>query len=240
MLIPAVQWAAHIWQLESVNSKRDGRYWTVPLAKYLNGGDTPPVAGDCFIYKSTPGQRVGHIAVVVEVLGNSVRVAEQNQENDKLWEGHYADELPMLVGTGDGGKATYTVTNSDEDLELQGWIRLREDLESPREEWVRPSPVVPMDGVYDAEVCKLVQRLCGGFADGDHGGLTSSNLRTFLNCHGRPEHVTKSKTPEDLIVCLRCPSSPLPSHPSSPQRPIGPTPLCVGSICAAVAAGTSS
>jgi hypothetical protein len=146
----------------------------------------------------------------------------------------------MLVGTGDGGKATYTVTNSDEDLELQGWIRLREDLESPREEWVRPSPVVPMDGVYDAEVCKLVQRLCGGFADGDHGGLTSSNLRTFLNCHGRPEHVTKSKTPEDLIVCLRCPSSPLPSHPSSPQRPIGPTPLCVGSICAAVAAGTSS
>ena len=96
----------------------------VPLAAYANGGSEAPTAGDLLIYKSTPGQRVGHVAVVIsssrldattflhqtsflQVLSVSivpggvshVRVGEQNQENDIMWPGDYADQIELKVNT---------------------------------------------------------------------------------------------------------------------------------------------
>ena len=200
-----------------MNKKQDGRYWTVPIRKLSNGGKVPPVEGDLLIYRSTPGQRVGHVAVVVEVLESCVRVAEQNQENDKLWSGSFADELPMKIGLCTDGELTYTIIHRDPILELQGWVRLEEHHQKPRDEWAQPAAFLGVDGIYNEDTCKALQTLCGGFADGEHGGLTSSNLRTFLHCHGRAEDNTTSKEPDDLVRCLRScgPSSTLAHRPSS-------------------------
>jgi len=68
----------------------DGRHMTVPLTAFTNGGTDAPVAGDLLIYRSTPGQRVGHVAVVLSVSINPggvsyIRVGEQNQENDIMF-----------------------------------------------------------------------------------------------------------------------------------------------------------
>ena len=95
VVIPSVSWAAHIWSLPHISRKSD--HAIVPLEKFPNFGNVKPAVGDLLIYASTPNQRVGHVAVVVEVVSSngvhSVRVAEQNQENNVMWPGNYADEL---------------------------------------------------------------------------------------------------------------------------------------------------
>jgi hypothetical protein len=61
-----------------------------------------------------------------------VRVGEQNQDNDVMWPGDYADQIEMKVTSG-----SYTITHSDADLELDGWLRCFPERASARDEWSR-------------------------------------------------------------------------------------------------------
>ena len=63
-----------MWKLQSVARVDD--YAIVPIVAHPNNGTVKPEVDDLFIYRSTPKERVGHVAVVVEALENSVRVAE--------------------------------------------------------------------------------------------------------------------------------------------------------------------
>jgi glutathionylspermidine amidase/synthetase len=125
VLIPTVQWAAHMMKFKEVYRIRNGKYFVVPLIANYNGGTVKPEAHDLLIYKSTVGQRVGHVAVVLEVTDkNIIYVGEQNQENDKMWESDHADELTIQVGTSADGKPTYSIQHSDPDLERKFYLYL--------------------------------------------------------------------------------------------------------------------
>jgi hypothetical protein len=109
-----------------------------------------------------------------------VRVGEQNQENDMMWPGDYADQLEMKI---EGG--AHTITHPDADLELDGWLRCFPERASARDEWSRchawqhvthhlilrftpqafserdavprMEDVVKEDGVYSSEVAAALQ-----------------------------------------------------------------------------------
>lgn len=73
------------------------------------------------------------LSVSINPAGVSyIRVGEQNQENDIMWPGDYADELQLKV---EG--ATYTITHPDADLELDGWLRCFPEQATARDEWSR-------------------------------------------------------------------------------------------------------
>ena len=73
--LASVNWAAHIYNVKSVIRLSDQA--VVPLLKYESGVTKEmPKKGDLLIYRSTPGQVVGHVAVVLEVLKDRVRVGE--------------------------------------------------------------------------------------------------------------------------------------------------------------------
>jgi hypothetical protein len=202
VVLPPVSWAAHIFKMTTAS--RLGDYWIVPIRGLPDKGTQPPRKGDLLIYASTPNQRVGHVAVIVEVLPNSIRVAEQNNDNDQMWKGGtWADEISMVVGTNEQGEKTYTVTHEDPDLETSGWMRLSEPSEhTPRPAWVRPETQVPVHGIYDEETTKALQTLTVCFADGQHGRFTNMNLQAFLKEHTSPD-VHLGIQPKALIGALR-------------------------------------
>jgi len=179
-------------------------YWVVPIRGIPNEGTEPPRKGDLLIYASTPNQRVGHVAAIVEVLPNSIRVAEQNNDNDQYWKGGtWADEIAMTTSRNEQGETIYTVTHEDPDLETSGWMRLSEASEhKPRKPWVRPSKQLVVNGIYDEDTTKALQTITVCFADGQHGRFTNMNLQAFLKEHTSPDaHL--GIQPKALIGALR-------------------------------------
>lgn len=202
VVLPPVSWAAHIFKIPTASRLKD--YWIVPLKGLPNGGTEPPRKGDLLIYGSTPGQRVGHVAVIVDVLADVVRVAEQNNDNDQMWKGSaWADEVPLIVGTNEQGERTYSVKHEDPDLETSGWVRLSDPAEhTPRPAWTRPAKQLCVNGVYDEETTKCLQSLLVCFPDGQHGRFTNMNLQAFLKEHTSPDaHL--GIQPKALIAALR-------------------------------------
>ncbi|ETW08748.1 hypothetical protein H310_01267 [Aphanomyces invadans] len=128
LYLPSIPHAAHIWTRVTHVSTLDNPHRRVALQKLPNFGTHMPVVGDLLVYKSTPGQYVGHVAVVVDVLEKKpdrwvVHVAEQNQYNDRMWKGgHYSDELTLDISTRDNS-TIYSISHKDADLVLHGWIR---------------------------------------------------------------------------------------------------------------------
>ncbi|KAF0692951.1 hypothetical protein As57867_015941, partial [Aphanomyces stellatus] len=126
--LPSIPHAAHIWTRVTHATRLDDES-PVHLQKLPNHGSEKPAVGDLLVYKSTPGQYVGHVAVVVDVLEKTpgrwvVHVAEQNQYNNRLWKGgHYSDELKLKVDSLDDGSVSYSIKHTDRDLVLDGWVR---------------------------------------------------------------------------------------------------------------------
>jgi len=202
VVLAPVSWAAHIFKM--TEASRSGDYWIVPIRGLPNEGTEPPRKGDLLIYASTPNQRVGHVAAIVEVLPNSIRVAEQNNDNDQMWKGGtWADEIPMTITKNAQGETIYTVTHEDPDLETSGWMRLSEPSEhKARKPWVRPTKQLAVTGIYDEETTKALQTITVCFADGQHGRFTNMNLQAFLKEHTSPDaHL--GIQPKALIGALR-------------------------------------
>ncbi|RHY20115.1 hypothetical protein DYB25_003031 [Aphanomyces astaci] len=208
IVLPSLSWAAHIWD-RVTHASRLGDFAIVPLLKFPNFGTEKPVVGDLLVYKSTPSQWVGHVAVVADVVTKeggtlALYVAEQNMHNDKLWAGgHYADELHLVTGTSRDGKTTYSITHPDPDLILDGWVRASLDDAVLRAPWSRPPPRLPLSGVYDKESATALQKFVGSYADGSHGGMTNTDLRNILRQHGDPSEAPTTPNTAELVKCLR-------------------------------------
>ena len=208
VIIPAVSWAAHIWNLKYVSRKGD--YYQVPIVLYHNKqSKEKPREGDLLIYGSTPNQRVGHVAVVLEVCtledGKEViHVGEQNQENDVLWKhGQYADELELCRAEGVDSFVYYSITHPDTDLELLGWVRLSLDEITPRPSWVRQPDIVQENGVYDIDTAKAFQRFLGAHPDGSHGGFTNMSIRNYFRELVPSDEAVVSRHGKDILDFLR-------------------------------------
>ncbi|KAF0692952.1 Aste57867_15998 [Aphanomyces stellatus] len=208
IVLPSLSWAAHIWDRVTHASRR-GDFAIVPLLKFPNFGTEIPAVGDLLVYKSTPNQWVGHVAVVVDVVTKQggtlhVRVAEQNQHNNKLWVGrYYAEEIHLVTGENAHGQTTYSITHSDPDLILDGWVRAAVDKAVLREPWTRPEPRLPVSGIYDKDSAIALQKFVGSFPDGSHGGMTNTDIRNVLRQHGDPSEAPTNPHSDELLRCLR-------------------------------------
>lgn len=115
---PDIAMAYDIFRIRFVNMIADGTQ--LPLHSFRNGCKRPPVPGALLIWNEG-GEFVmtGHVAVVTEVLGDSVRVIEQNVEHIMWAEGaSWSRELPMHRGP-DG---RYWISCTYEDTSILGWV----------------------------------------------------------------------------------------------------------------------
>lgn len=94
------------------------------LVAYKNGGTTPPQMGD-IICSNGNGVNVGHVAIVRQVLPDSIRVIHQNWENipwkvNGVWTFNQNANYYPLKMTVSGGK--YTVSSFGTGYPVTGWL----------------------------------------------------------------------------------------------------------------------
>ncbi|MCX6841788.1 MAG: CHAP domain-containing protein [candidate division WOR-3 bacterium] len=87
-------------------------YQELELERYANGGTEPPKPGDILC---SNGGTYGHVAIVRAVTSDSVRVIEQNWNND------HRDSSVALAMDNSGGH--YTVAHFSPSYPVQGWLR---------------------------------------------------------------------------------------------------------------------
>jgi glutathionylspermidine amidase/synthetase len=113
-----VAMAYDIFYLHNVIRLQDNEL--LPLHSFLNGSRRPPEPGCMLIWQEGGEFEVtGHVAIVTEVLEESIRFAEQNIEHSVLPENQdWSRELKLSRGE-DGG---YTVHAAYEDSHILGWV----------------------------------------------------------------------------------------------------------------------
>lgn len=91
--IPEVHFAAHVFLQTEMDDIVTGE--KVKVVPVKNGTAAKPEADSLLIYPSTDDYPPGHIAVIVEVGEDFVRIADQNNKFN-IWPGkYYSDELKM-------------------------------------------------------------------------------------------------------------------------------------------------
>ncbi|BDH47284.1 bifunctional glutathionylspermidine amidase/glutathionylspermidine synthase [Salmonella enterica subsp. enterica serovar Choleraesuis] len=107
----------------------------LPLQAFANGSARAPVAGALLIWQQGGEfEETGHVAVITQVLGDKVRVAEQNVIHQPLPAGQqWTRELALH-----GRDGKYTIQDTFDDTEILGWmIQTADDKDS------LPAPEVP-------------------------------------------------------------------------------------------------
>lgn len=107
----------------------------LPLQAFANGSRRPPNAGSLLIWqKGGEFKHTGHVAVITQLVGNKVRIAEQNVIHSPLPQGQqWTRELTLEVNAG-----RYTIKDTFADTEILGWMIQTADTEHSL-----PQPVLP-------------------------------------------------------------------------------------------------
>lgn len=107
----------------------------LPLQAFANGARRPPIAGSLLIWqKGGEFKHTGHVAVITQLVGNKVRIAEQNVIHSPLPQGQqWTRELTLEVNAG-----RYTIKDTFADTEILGWMIQNDDTEHSL-----PQPVLP-------------------------------------------------------------------------------------------------
>ncbi|HDG7832949.1 TPA: bifunctional glutathionylspermidine amidase/synthase [Klebsiella quasipneumoniae] len=107
----------------------------LPLQAFANGARRPPIAGSLLIWqKGGEFKHTGHVAVITQLVGNKVRIAEQNVIHSPLPQGQqWTRELTLEVNAG-----RYTIKDTFADTEILGWMIQTDDTEHSL-----PQPVLP-------------------------------------------------------------------------------------------------
>ena len=107
----------------------------LPLQAFANGSRRPPIAGSLLIWqKGGEFKHTGHVAVITQLVGNKVRIAEQNVIHSPLPQGQqWTRELTLEVKNG-----LYTIKDTFADTEILGWMIQTADTEHSL-----PQPVLP-------------------------------------------------------------------------------------------------
>ncbi|CAF3917579.1 unnamed protein product [Rotaria sordida] len=89
-----------------------------PLKKHSNGHRNRPINESYLIYPIQKDMPYGHVAIIVDVLTNSIRVAEQNFYFH-YWKGNYSREIPILFKNG-----LYYI---EDKYQVYGWIEINDN-----------------------------------------------------------------------------------------------------------------
>ncbi|AGH74701.1 bifunctional glutathionylspermidine amidase/synthase [Edwardsiella piscicida] len=116
----------------------------LPLQAFANGSARAPVAGALLIWqKGGEFKDTGHVAVITQLLGDRVRIAEQNVIHAPLPPGQqWTRELTLQRHQG-----RYTIRDSFDDTEILGWMIHTDDA---RDSLPQPTLAPPMMALHDA------------------------------------------------------------------------------------------
>ncbi|MEO7080769.1 MAG: CHAP domain-containing protein, partial [Flavobacteriales bacterium] len=90
------------------------------LTQYTNPSSTKPETDDLLIYRATREEPYGHVALVAEVLGDSIEIIQQNPGPDKPARERYS--IVLIQGEWHIGNER-----------IQGWLR-KKDPAKPQPE----------------------------------------------------------------------------------------------------------
>lgn len=107
----------------------------LPLQAFANGSKRKPTAGALLIWqKGGEFNETGHVAVITQLVGNKVRIAEQNVIHHPLPPGQqWTRELTLAVKDG-----CYTLEDTFDDTTILGWMIQTDDTEHSL-----PQPALP-------------------------------------------------------------------------------------------------
>ena len=111
-----VDGASDMWNLTTVQRIVDKRCFT--LKTHPNGSPSRPQNESLLIYKRTGSDMpYGHVSVIVDVLSDSIRVAEENY-NAFYWSGNYSRQIPYGIRNG-----LYFI---EDDYPIFGWMTIED------------------------------------------------------------------------------------------------------------------
>jgi hypothetical protein len=171
--------ACDIWSRTYVKRLSDGKNVALEMLASGASKDAPRV-GDLIIWKKTAEQPVGHVAVVCEVTADSVRIGEQNVDNNLMWAGgSFSREFPLQRNE----NGVYTMRD-DEDP-LFGWVRVHPDRVVDTPPWTPPAMAsLAIDGVMTTETTTAWQKFVGVDVKRDLGDVDLTQGR-WANIIGR-------------------------------------------------------
>ena len=133
----SVEGAADMWtQLDSVQRVVDGKCFA--LKKYPNGSPSPPKNESVLIYpRSDAGLPFGHVAIIVDVLPDFIRVAEQNYY-PYYWSGNYSRQIPYALINGG-----YYIQGDDPIL---GWMTVEDNNQTTPLDQTTINSIIQLNG----------------------------------------------------------------------------------------------
>ena len=96
----------------------------LPLNAFRNGSPRVPEVGSLLIWEEGGEfEHTGHVAIITEVLANSIRIVEQNVDH-RSWQGrNYARELPVKISE----QGEFWITCSTGNAQILGWMIQTDD-----------------------------------------------------------------------------------------------------------------
>lgn len=121
LVIPDITFASSIFSMEQFKCATTGKDTRAVPVK--NGGGAKPVADSLLIWESTPEYPPGHVAAIVEVGADYVRIADQNHVFTKWAGGYYSLQLKLehSGADSDGNGGTWTILDQHGSKPL-GWV----------------------------------------------------------------------------------------------------------------------
>jgi glutathionylspermidine amidase/synthetase len=118
-IFESVEGANDMWnQLKYIERVSDKAQF--PLRTHANGSPNPPINESYLIYQVQKDMPYGHVAVIVDVLPNAIRVAEQNFYF-YYWPYNYARQIPVEFING-----LYYIKDQ---YEVYGWMEIDDNQE---------------------------------------------------------------------------------------------------------------
>jgi glutathionylspermidine amidase/synthetase len=116
-IFDSIDGAADMWtQLNNVQRVVDSK--TFPLINYPNDSPTPPRNESLLIYQRYgTDMPFGHVSVIVDVLPNFIRVAEENYDA-YYWSGNYSRQIQYVYING-----SYVI---QDDYPILGWMSVND------------------------------------------------------------------------------------------------------------------
>lgn len=97
-IFSSISSAARMWtNLKYIERVTDGRQF--PLKTHSNGSEVRPIRDALLIYPDADHSPFGHVAVIVDVRNDCIRIAEQNHRFHS-WPGDYSREIPLIERQG--------------------------------------------------------------------------------------------------------------------------------------------
>jgi glutathionylspermidine amidase/synthetase len=141
----SIEGAADMWtELNNVQQVVDGKCFN--LKKYPNGSPSPPINESLLIYnRSGVDLPFGHVAVIIDVLPDFIRVAEQNYF-PYYWSGNYSRQIEYILQNG-----SYYI---EDYYPILGWMSIDDNNQAKPLDQPTINAIIQLNGSSPNFICR--------------------------------------------------------------------------------------